>query len=493
MAQKKLFLLLGELDGKDLKQFNQFLQSGLERVQPRELNAWNTLYQLIEEAGFSAQIDWVGLEEKGPKMDRRVESQLSQLLQNYIEYQQFRSSRGLRHLVRLQAFNRDHLKKFFDQLFKKSDKELGKKNSRTLLLLHAMQEEQAIFQSRKTGRQPRESLERINASFDNYFLAQKLKYACALLTQKDIFANREQNPYFPLIDTIVAYLTEIEDTDPAREYDPLVWMFLQVYRLLKGLPEETDRAMDRLIELLDQHSDDYTLDEVRDLNQHVINYCIRNILTYNSQHHIAVLANRYHVLLEKGLLLNQEGKLSPNHFKNISMIMARNREAEWLDQFIEGYSGRLTGPKDTGAPEFGRGILKFFQGDYKTSRKYFEDVLTHHEDVFFGLDARVYITRTIFYERKTNPDWWIELDKFLASFRMAMRRRRDLISEFHINNYLEYIRALTQMSRLVEVPVKKEQWKGLKELKEELKGRENVGGKVWLMEQLEILMEENRA
>lgn len=487
MATKKLFVLLGRLSKKQVQVFDTYLRSGLEKAQPRDISAWDELYQQARSQRSLDAVTWEKAAAGLAPMDRRIRSSLIQYLQNFMVYLRFRSHTGLQHLLLLQEMNQEGTEKYVEGVFKKTAAQIGPQSIAALQLTHAVHDEMMAFDAKNPDRQPFENLPHTLQQFDGYYIAQKLKYSCALINQGRILSSQDDAQELPLLKAILLHLQHLEDAGEEATYDPLIWMYRAIYRMLtlEGPPAEA--ALAKLLELLEQNQSAYHPEELSDLYTFALNYCVRMINKKASREHVLICKSIYEHLLESRLIMDADGKFPIFHFKNIIVLMARQGEFEWVAQFIEKYAPLIAPEGYKVAHKFGLGLLAFFKGDYSTSFQYFDQVLAASGDIFLGLDARIYHLRTHYLRRDRDPGWADSLEHSIAAFRMALVRRSNKIAAFHKENYGNFARELNALARFsAQVPFP--DLSTLQEAREELDSRDNVADKTWLLEQFDFLI-----
>ena len=490
-ATKKLFVLLGRLSKKEVQEFDSYLRSGLAKAQPRDLHAWEKLYQELQKQKlWEADALEKNVGNLAPE-NRRVRSSLILDLQNFMVYLRFRTQTGLQHLLLLQTMKHPETEKFVEAIFKKTDQQLGKKSIASLQLSHAIQDEMIAFNAHNSDRTPLESLTFAQHTFDAYFIGQKLKYSCAIINQRRILVNAAPNLELPLLKGLILYLEQLENEGRQGEYDPLIWMYLEVYRLLTQTDDIAEMALQRLLNLLDQHQNEYQEEELYDLYTFALNYCIRMINQKASRDHFLICKSIYEHLLESRLIMDSEGQFPVFHFKNITVLMARQGEFDWVSQFISRYAPMIAPDAYKVAHKFALGLLAFYKEDFSTSFQYFEQVLSDSGDIFLGLDARIYHLRTHYMRRKEDSTWFGSLEHSIAAFRMALGRRSEKIAATHKENYGNFARELNVLARHSAQPTAPDVT-ALERARQELDSKDNVADKTWLLEQYDLLIEKAR-
>lgn len=185
----------------------------------------------------------------------------------------------------------------------------------------------------------------------------------------------------------------------------------------------------RLRQLLDQHSPRETW--THDLLHGALNYCYRQ-LNQGNDDFLPELQHWYGRMLTEGLLLVR-GLLPPAQLKNAVTIGIRARAFAWATDLLECYGGEGT------AADHCRGMLAYHQGDHLPAQKCFHRVLADPQDLFFGLDARVYLLRSYFETLDGRA-----LESYGNAFRVFLQRH-DELDAARRRRYRTFVRLLRKL------------------------------------------------
>jgi hypothetical protein len=247
----------------------------------------------------------------------------------------------------------------------------------------------------------------------------------------------------------------------------------QLYILLFRCTQDLDRFEDfvNLRKLLGSSAHKLPADEVVDLYAGLLNYCTRCI-NQGSGEMAEEMWQIYSEMMDKGLL-NSQSKILAAHFKNIMAISARIGKFAWAEQFLD----QLGENADSNAGHFGRGVLAFFQGEPDKSEKHFHRILNDFEDVYFGLDARVYLLR-IYFETGN----LVGMDSLCESFRMYLKRNKSL-PRARKANYNYFVNCMRRLGRIA--PFDKER---LLKLRIDIGEGRRIAATGWLLERVDDLL-----
>lgn len=493
MPGTKLYSLLQTLSARELKELDTFLRSGLYKVPPRVLEAWKSTASPVLDKSRPAQKDWQMLQENDEAMDRKVRSELLGSIVDYLTFSAFRKEKGISDSLLAKAINDRSLDEFFPSTIHKLLDAQQRKSPEDWHGQLRLQEERMVFESRQPSRAPIEALPEIHATLDEYFILKKLKYICASFNQGKIISQSGLTG-ITWVQIIRSYFTLLEQQEQHRKLDPLTWMYFFALQILDDSvsKKEQEAYLHKLLGILRQNRASYDQDEVLDLYLHCQNYCIRQINLYDSSQHTGILAETYTALLDAGVILNAEGRLSPLHFKNIAITMTRKGAFDWVDDFVARYADDLDrDPKGLGRL-FAEGLLSYYKGDLSRAYARFDRVIGESEDVFFGLDSRIYQLKIDFERRAEDAHFFANFSNAERAYRLALKRRKPLLSPGHFKNYLLFGKLYLQLSKAAaEAPGQKRD-RLLQQLRQRLEEEQAVVNQHWFEAMLKALHSESR-
>jgi hypothetical protein len=174
-------------------------------------------------------------------------------------------------------------------------------------------------------RTARWNVEEILNNLDRFFLAEKLRYFCSVLSQQ-FLVSHEYKLLF--IDEIISHI----ETFGYQDVPPIA-VYYQIYLTQKDA-ENTEHYF-KLNGLLEKYGDLFPRNEAEFIYQAALNYCIIK-LNQGSHQFLEEYFNLFEILLKKELLLI-DGELSPWHFRNIVVIALRLGKTDWTENFIFQY------------------------------------------------------------------------------------------------------------------------------------------------------------
>lgn len=308
-------------------------------------------------------------------------------------------------------------------------------------------------------RADRTNMEEIANNLDFFYLAEKLRMYCAVLTQQ-YFASQEYKLLF--IDEILSHIKEI-DLDEV----PPVAMYYQVYLTITE-KEKVDHYY-RLKELLDQHALNFPQEEALSLYYFAINYCIRKV-NQGNQVFLSELFHLYSDLIDKEIIFVND-ELSPWTFKNISVIALRYGEYEWTESFINNYHHKIPESERENALTYNLAQLYFYQKKYNKVIEQLQNV--EYTDVTYNVNSKAMLIATYYEIEELEP-----LYHLLDSFKAYLNRHRR-IAENVRKLYSNLIRFTKKIMK-----VRPGDKSAIEKLKSELEATKNVASMKWLREKI---------
>ena len=253
-------------------------------------------------------------------------------------------------------------------------------------------------------------------------------------------------------------------------------MYYHLYKCTAGMDGEVEyqlfRGVLRGLEL--------PVEEMEAMYTAALNHLARRL---NAGDHVMLteMLDTYKELLDKGLLETGDRMLS-TQFKNMVVVSARLGAFEWAKMVLHTYGPRLAGEFKQNGVNFAEGVIAYFEGNLGRSAKAFHRVLDGFEDVFYGLDARVYLLR-IYYETGDV----LGLEALADSFRMYLKRNKELSGsrKANYNAFIRYIRRLARTPGYAQ--------DALIRLRQEVMEGRKIGVTDWLLGKLDGLIQKEKS
>jgi hypothetical protein len=245
-------------------------------------------------------------------------------------------------------------------------------------------------------------------ALEKWFLAEKLRIACAMIAHRNVFQKITYGP--GLLDETLAYVQRKELLG-----EPAIAAFYYAYMAITNPEEES--YFDQLEALLHSKIEQFDHSEARVLYIAAINYCILK----GNQGRLD-FARRLFILYRTGLeneILLENNIVSRYTFVNAVGAALRTNEYGWAEQFIEQFKHHLDDKERDSIVNFNLSRVYFEKKDYNKAQR----LLTRFEydDMLFNIIAKTMLLK-IYYEQG-------ELDAFeslLESMRIYLQRKEAL-------------------------------------------------------------------
>lgn len=300
-----------------------------------------------------------------------------------------------------------------------------------------------------------EELERLSEDLDSFYIIQKLKHACSMLSYKNIFKGEQQQE---LIHETMALVEKKQMLQ-----NPLVNILYHNYLCLSE--PENEKYFVQLKKLLLTTSDRIDVRELRDIFTLAINYCIKRLNTGGQKYYQEVF-EIYVAGLERGVF-EDRNQLSAFTYKNISAIAIGLKKYDWVATFLDQYKSKLD-------PDIREGFYAYCMARYYFATGRYAEVsaLLQQVDIkeqFTDLDARVLLIKT-YYEL----DEFGLLDYSIGNLKQQLQRKN--LQSYHQAVYGNFVRSVSKLVHLR--PYDK---KARSAYREKLSATAAVAEKEWLL------------
>lgn len=282
--------------------------------------------------------------------------------------------------------------------------------------------------SQSTARVFNDYVQRTADQLDYFYLAEKMRCTCYMLTSQVVLAT----PYnLQLVDEITRFISQY----PMPEDAPAIHAYFHIFQLLTQENAQTD--FDDLKSLLVSQESRFSREELSDLYQYAINFCNFQILKLKEPF-VEEALNLYIKGVESGILL-QKGKLSPWHFKNIIKLALRLERFDWTEQFVLQSKQLLEAGFQEDAYYYNLAELYYYTGRLDEAMLHLNKV--EFTDIHYNLGSKVLLVK-IYYETEASN----ALESLLDSFKNYLHRNK-VISEELRRTYLNFITLVRRILR----------------------------------------------
>ncbi|MBI5914898.1 MAG: hypothetical protein HY842_05940 [Bacteroidetes bacterium] len=468
MQNSKLYSILENFDKYEQNRLKKFLTSPYFNRNEALVRLFDTLVGHINEKPpkeLEKEEIWPLLYPHNSYDDvlfRKNCSDLLKLVENFLAQEIYEANPIHQATYLIEAVTKKKMEKLYNSTMRSARRLTGQQLFRTAdYYLSQYQVEKNYYDLLvlEHDRTAKKNEEEILSNLDRFFIAEKLRFSCSILSQQ-ILASHEYNQL--LIDEIAA-LVEKQKFDDA----PPIAVYYQIFLTYKD-SENTGHYF-KLMEILEQYGDVFPRNEAEFIYQAALNYCVKK-LNQGSRQFLEEYFNVFVILLEKELLLT-DGELSPWHFRNIVVIALRLGKTDWTEKFIHEYKSYLPETMRENAVSFNTAQLFF-------SQKRFERVIellrtVEYEDITYNLNSKTMLLSTYYEIDEIEP-----LYSLMDSFRTYLNRHKD-ISTAKRKPYLNLIKFVKKLSRIVPGDAK-----AIKVLREEVEQNQDISSLNWLREKI---------
>jgi hypothetical protein len=301
------------------------------------------------------------------------------------------------------------------------------------------------------------NLEEIDFYLTIFFLTEKLRCYCNVLSQKT--SNIKYN---------IVFSDEILDLARKHKEDiPAIAIYYQIY--LTYVESKNENHYFKLKNLLKDYGQKFHSVEARALYDSSLNYCIGRI-NQGHTHFLQELFELYQDYLIKEAIY-VDGELHPFHFKNIVHVSLRLKQYDWTENFINSNNERLPESSRENAVTFNLARLYYYKKNYEKVISLLQEV--EYEDIVYSLSSKSLLIATYYESNEIEA-----LYSLFESFRAFLNRRKDL-TETKKRNYLNTIKFTKRLVKIL--PGDKS---ALEKLKADIEMTKDISDLKWLQEKI---------
>jgi len=308
-------------------------------------------------------------------------------------------------------------------------------------------------------RKEEQNIEAVIENLDKFYFAKKLELSCAVQNFRNVLAKNYKN----------AFNEELVSLIERHEYGkvPVIAVYHQI--LLTLTKEEEEKHFKRLLEIIPLHEKKFSLQQLREVYQYAMNYCIKKINKGNTAY-FKTLFELYKIILPKKILMTE--KFLPQFdYKNIVTIALRMKELSWAKKFIEEYKPWLRKEERENAYTYNLAHWHFHNRDYSKTLSLFQRV--EFTDIYYQLDTRSIVLKTYFEQDDAEAFFYQA-----SAFRTYIRRNK-LVSDYQRVSYRNFIKFTGQLLRA------NGNAKKIAAIKKEVEEKKKVADINWLLQKTE--------
>ncbi len=391
-------------------------------------------------------------------------SDLLKLIESYLAQQIYEENSIHQAAYLIEAVARKKLDKLYNSTMKTAKRLSDQQNFRSAdyyLAQYQIEKNYYDLITLNYDRSAKRNVEDILNNLDWFYLAEKLRFSCSVLSQISMVSHEYK----------LLFINEIKQHIENYSYNeiPPVIIYYQIY--LTHVEVENADHYYKLMTLLEKYGDLFPKGEAEFIYTTALNYCVKK-LNQGSREFLEEYFNVFVILLQKELLL-VDGELSPWHFRNIVAIALRLGKNEWAEKFIKDYQSHLPGAMRENAVSFNLAQLYFTRKQYDKVIRLLQTV--DYDDFSYNLNSKSILLMTYYEMDEIEP-----LYSILDSFRTYLNRHKDISSVKRIP-YLNLIKFAKNLTKII--PGDK---KAIEKLKKEVELAEpkGISSSTWLKEKI---------
>lgn len=484
MKRKKIHVSLKYLSIYELNSFKKYLLSPFFNQNDKIISYFEILDKELRKDKPLSQLKnedvWktiYGTIEYNDVTFRKLNSDISKHFENFIALKELEEDATLTNSLKIRAFKKKKMADLYPGLI--SHINTAKKtqlNRSADYYLDLFNIEKSIFRLESEADRKSKSkdpvkdlnIEEISLNLDVFYIAEKLKYYCTILSWSRSYKMDKKIAG-------IEFILKLAKIPLFSEYPPIKIY----YTISRTIAEEGKQEHYFLLkELINKHIHIFPPDEARDIVDAGISYCVVQVNKGNSEF-TKELFSMYRKAINEQLIINDEN-LSPVAYRNISFIAMRANELEWAENFINEYEVFIDEAYRINAKNFSLARLEFYKLNYEKVIDHLNQI--NLNDFFYNVSVRTLLLVS-YYELEE----WLPIDSLLQSFNAWVNREKSMTKA----KKSEYSRLIKYVKKLVNTP--KFEKEKLQKLHDEVKETPAIVSKSWLMTKIDEKLNPKRA
>lgn len=468
MHNSKLYSILEYFDKYEQNKLRKFLLSPYFNKNQTLLDLYQYIIDKINKEttkGLEKEDIWKVIQ-KGKKYDdvrfRKLCSELLKLVESFLAQEHYQANPLYQATYLLEAVSRKKMDKLFNSSIKTArrlSKQQPYKPGNYYFYQYQVEKSYQELSEHEYDRASKRNYENILENLDKFYLAEKLRYYCSMLSHEAVSSHKYE---FLFKDAILRHLEEdgYLETPPISIYHQICMSQLE--------PKE-EKYFFKLKELAKESIEQFPPNEAEQIYGVASNYCIRKVNTGN-QKFLQEYFEIYQELISQELIY-KDGELSPYVFRNIILSALRLGKYEWTEDFIKNYNSKIPSNLRENAVSFNLASLYFYQKKYDKVIELLNTV--EYEDFSYNLNSKTILLVTYYETDDIDP-----LDSLLESFRTYLNRHKEIPENRRksFTNLIKFVKKLTKI-----FPNDK---KAIEKIKQEIEIDKNIASLSWLKEKI---------
>ncbi len=435
MYSGKLVELLRQMSSRQLNGFEEFLLSPYFNKN-KDYVAYFQLLKSFAPEFSSSKLKKSALCKAWNLSERDLAyrtSKLMQLLETYLAVADFLDHPLERQLRLMQAFAHIGLSKHYESTRRKAHRLLEALPYRDGLYFQYSYRIREIEKhySEQYDRTYQKTLQLAANALDEAYLTEKLRYCLEMVNAAAVLDIKYD---LKLGEEVIAWAQNSYEAVPA-----IARLFLSALLMLK-YPEE-EAHFQQLRTLVATHETALPPMQLKNLYGYLLNFCTRRINLYRDKSYYGHFLEINEILLQKGMLLDEEGCLPPWRFNNLVTTGLRTGRLEWTRQFMHEYEKFLPEAFRENIFNFNLAHLLYFEKTYDKAQIILNQL--NLNDLLLAVAAKNLLVK-IYYETGQTE----LLLSFLEAYRIYMHRQ-DLAKpqlKQQVRNFIDATRKLAKIS-----------------------------------------------
>ena len=364
--------------------------------------------------------------------------------------------------------------KFLPQLERELQREPDSAEKQLALLYFEEMKSRTRILTRKSDLDWPVEFKRLLGALEEFARTKELEWSCGMANAVHIFRGE------------AAWLEkEFESANLSLEYNEEEVLLPRLYRLsLKMMVgKKAIETFPRIISILEHHGKQLDPIVRNDIFSFLLNFCIRKI-NQGEEDYLIHAFELYRLLIQSGDLLI-EGQISPQQYKNVVSLACRVGKLEWAEAFMNGHKQFLADDQGGMAVQYNHAVILFHRSEFAPAIREFRKLIQiPSSDVFYGLDARIYLWKSYFEHRlELSPHELDDMFRLYDSFRLYVDRNKH-ISQQHQKQYRNLVRLFKKFLQLLEQPDQEKRIRKLQGLRKTLDSEE-VANITWFSKKVD--------
>ena len=437
MTDSKIYNVLTHFDKIEQNRLRKYIRSPYFNVNETLMTFYDVLSEHINANGKAGELTkeqiWGQLYENETFNDvrfRKLSSDLLKLVEGFLAQQIYDKDNLQQTNFLLEAVN----EKKIERLYKSSTRQAqiwsdvrNQKPAGYYYYQFEIQKKLYDLNEAELKRFEKSNVEEIINNLDYFYLAEKLKWYCTVLSRQNLISHEYQLLFF---DEIISHMDKYT-------YDnvPLIRIYYLIFLTQTANNEEHYFA---LKDLLSKYWMTLPLKDAEEAYTNMFSYCIKKMNQGNAEFYREFL-NLSKDLLKTDILLAR-GELNPWYFRNAVMASLRLNEYEWAEQFINDFENKLPIDFRKNAVSYNRALVYFYQKKYDKVIPLLQSV--EYDELVYNLSSKS-ILLAVYYELDADE----ALGSLMESFKTFLNRHKEIsdVQRILYSNLMKYIKKLLKL------------------------------------------------